>query len=117
MKKFLLGIALLGLSGSVAQATSFNVKLHDHCVYMVDRYMNHKSHSDGRYDEEAHGYTLGVISGLKDAIPASQKSRIAGASLGALSNYVCKKVLQTKSSEPFVFKYRRTALNAMRKKK
>ena len=117
MKKILFGAAVAVVLGSVAQATSFNVKLHDECLYMVEKHILHKDHRDGRYDEEAHGYALGVISGLKDAIPASQASKYANASLGALSDYACKKALQDKSKRPFVFKYRKAALNIMRKKK
>ncbi len=117
MKKVLLGIAAVSLLISSSEATSFNVKLKDHCKYMISRYVKHRSHYEGRYDEEAHGYTLGIISGLKDAIPDSQKSRVAGASLGALSNAVCIRALKDKSKHPFVFKYRLQALKLMKKRK
>ena len=110
MKKLLFGIAALALLGSMAQARSFNAKLHDECLYMLG------DHDNGRYDEEAHGYSLGVISGLKDGIPASQQSGNARASLGAISNYACKKAIQSKSKRPFVFKYRQAALDIMKKK-
>ncbi len=110
MKKIVYGVVALALLGSMAQARSFNDKLHDECLYMLgDR-------DNGRYDEEAHGYSLGVISGLKDGIPASMQSNNAGASLGAISNYACKKALQDRSKRPFVFKYRAAALRIMKKK-
>ena len=110
MKKYLLGIAVAALLSSVGEARDFNAKLHDECVYILG------DHHNGRYDEEAHGYSLGVISGLKDGIPASQQSQNARASLGALSNYACKKALQNKSKRPFVFKYRAAALHIMKKR-
>ena len=110
MKKIVYGVVALALVGSMAQARSFNDKLHDECLYMLgDR-------DNGRYDEEAHGYSLGVISGLKDGIPLSMQSNNASASLGAISNYACKKALQNKSKRPFVFKYRQAALDIMKKK-
>ena len=110
MKKLLFGIVALALLGSMAQARSFNAKLHDECLYILG------DHDNGRYDEEAHGYSLGVISGLKDGIPSSMQSGNARASLGAISNYACKKALQDRSKRPFVFKYRAAALRIMKKK-
>ena len=105
------GWIVLSLLGTFAEARSFNEKLHDECLYMLG------DHDNGRYDEEAHGYSLGVISGLKDGIPAHMQSKNARASLGALSNYACKKALQNKSRRPFVFKYRAAALHIMKKKR
>ena len=110
MKRIALAIAALALFGTVSEARSFNEKLHDECLYILG------DHENGRYDEEAHGYSLGVISGLKDGIPASMQSKNAHASLGALSNYACKKALENKSERPFVFKYRQAALDVMKKK-
>ena len=111
MKRVLLVIGAIALVSSLSQARSFNAKLHDECLYVLG------DHDNGRYDEEAHGYSLGVISGLKDGIPLSQQSRNARASLGALSDYACKKALHDKSKRPFVFKYRAAALKIMKKKK
>lgn len=112
MKRLLCGIATVALLSVAAEARSFNIKLHDECLYMLG------DHENGRYDEEAHGYSLGVISGLKDGIPSYlQDKRYADASLGALSNLACKVALQRKGRRPFVFKYRKAALDIMMKKK
>ncbi len=112
MKKLLLGITAVMLLNVATEARSFNEKLHDECLYILgDR-------DNGRYDEEAHGYSLGVISGLKDGIPSHlQDKRYADASLGALSNLACKLALRQKGKRPFVFKYRKAALDIMMKKK
>ena len=110
MKRVLFFAAALALVSGALEARSFNEKLRDECIYILG------DHDNGRYDEEAHGYSLGVISGLKDGIPASMQSQNAQASLGALSNYACKKALRDRSSRPFVFKYRKAALDVMRKK-
>ena len=108
-RNLLIAISIILLSG-VAEGRSFHEKLHDECLYMLG------DHDNGRYDEEAHGYSLGVISGLKDGIPASMQSKNARASLGKLSDYACRKALQNKSKRPFVFKYRAAALQIMKKK-
>ena len=109
MKKILLSALALAALTTTVSAKSFNEKLHDECLYVLgDR-------DEGRYDEEAHGYSLGVISGIKAAAPTNAKKPIARKSLGYLSDKACLAALRDKSRMQFIHKYQKAALNLLLK--
>ena len=102
----LLIIAATGTAVSVS-AKSFDTKLQQQCRYILG------DKDNGRYDSEAHGYSLGVIAGIKDAMPASHRNTLYKKSLGYLSNSVCYRALRDRSSDTFMHKYQRAALRLL----
>ena len=107
MKKVLLSLAALALLAGAVEAKSFNVKLHDECLYVLgDR-------DAGRYDEEAHGFTLGVVAGVKAMTPRGKRTQMFRKSLGYISDRACLRALRSKSHESFVHKYERAVLKLL----
>lgn len=97
-KSVLLATLLLGLA-TVASGKSFDERLEGECRYMMG------DKDEGRYDSEAHGYSLGVVTGAIMMTPKAQRSETAKKSLGYISDYACMLALKEKSDKPFIFKY------------
>ncbi len=99
---------VIGVSSAVS-AKSFDTKLQDECRYILG------DKDNGRYYSEAHGFSLGVAAGVKDALPASQRNTLYKKSLGYISNNACYRALRDRSSDSFIIKYRRAVLNLLSK--
>jgi len=109
MKKVLFAITAVSLFSLALSAKSFDLKFEQECIYILG------DHHNGRYDEEAHGFSLGVIAGIKDALPAQKRSGLYRKSLGYISDRACSLALKDKSGESFVRRYQRAALRLLTK--
>ena len=108
-KRSLVILMVAAAATTAVSAKSFNTKLKEECRYILG------DKDNGRYDEEAHGFSLGVIAGIKDALPASQRNSLYRKSLGYLSNNACYRALRDRSSDTFMHKYQRAALRLLKK--
>ncbi|HHH72717.1 MAG TPA: hypothetical protein ENL04_02710 [Sulfuricurvum sp.] len=102
MKKSLMAFVALGIM-TIVSGKSFDEKLQRECLYVLgDR-------DSGRYDSEAHGYTLGVVTGVMMMTPKEQRTRLSKKSLGYISDSVCLTALKDKRNRRFMFKYQEAA--------
>ncbi len=107
MKKII--IAMLVLSGlfSVVSARDFDIRIENQCKYYVT--------DDGRYHDEASGYVLGVVAGMKSMIPANERSRIFKESLGYIADRACIKALRSNKDIKFNVKYQNALYQVLTK--
>ncbi len=101
--RIILAATLAGLLATSLSAKSFDAKFQDECRYILG------DKDDGRYDEEAHGFSLGVIAGIKAALPAEKRNGLYRKSLGHISDRACLRALKDRSSDGFRRKYERAA--------
>lgn len=102
MKKSLIAFLGLGLV-TIVSGKSFDEKLQRECLYIVgDR-------DSGRYDSEAHGYSLGVVTGVMMMTPKEKRTPLTKKSLGHISDVVCLSALKDKRDRRFMFKYQEAA--------
>lgn len=102
MKKSVVFVAAIGLM-TIANGKSFDEKLQRECLYILgDR-------DSGRYDSEAHGYSLGVVTGVMMMTPIEQRTRLTKKSLGYAADSVCLEALRDKRNRRFMFKYQDAA--------
>lgn len=108
MKKILLSALLASTALTFsAQAKSFDLKLEQECRYILgDR-------DNGRYDDEAHGFSLGVVAGIKNALPANRRNGMYKKTLGYISDRACDMALRDRSGKRFIYKYQKAAMNLM----
>jgi len=109
LKNSLMAMLILAGAGTALSAKSFDMKLQQECRYILG------DKDNGRYYSEAHGFSLGVAAGVKDALPPAQRNTLYKKSLGYISNNACYRALRDRSSDRFIIKYRRAVLNLLRK--
>ncbi len=108
-KRSLVILMVAAAATTSVSAKNFNTKLQEECRYILG------DKDNGRYYSEAHGFSLGVVAGVKDALPADQRNSLYKRSLGYISNNACYRALHDRSSDSFIIKYRRAVLNLLKK--
>lgn len=103
-------MVLIVISGllSVASARDFDIRIKNQCKYYVS--------DDGRYHDEASGYVLGVVAGMKSMIRVNERSGAFRESLGYIADRACIKALRNSADTKFALKYQKAVFQVLTKK-